>query len=226
MRTIYQKKMIKLGILVMIIGGLSIGFAAFSSTLNIRSQTTIKPNPSNFKVVFSSSETEVNTNPVYVSKLPSNVNSANAAIINNTLANPTISGINVRFTKPSVDQLHYYFYLHNTGELTAYLKKINFKNIDGETVPKKCIAGEGTTDALVQQACEKIKVMVGVRDMSGLPIAYSSTTSFNKKQYSIEKNNHSQLSVTLTYTDVYVDGPFEVQFGDIELIFDSIEPAS
>jgi len=54
MRTIRQKKMIRLWLLVMIISGLTIGFAAFSNTLNIKSSTTVKPNPSNFKVVFSS----------------------------------------------------------------------------------------------------------------------------------------------------------------------------
>ncbi len=56
------------------------------------------------------------------------------------------------------------------------------------------------------------------------PVAYPYSATFNKKEYAILKNSHVRLSITLTYTDIYVDGPFEVQFGDIEMIFDSIEP--
>ena len=57
---ILDKKIYLILALVVGVFGLSIGLAAFSSTLNIKSSTTVKPDSSNFRIKISASETDSN----------------------------------------------------------------------------------------------------------------------------------------------------------------------
>ena len=57
-------KLILVTVLAVGVMGLSIGFAAFSNVLKINSAATVSPDASTFNVDFSSSESEVETNPI------------------------------------------------------------------------------------------------------------------------------------------------------------------
>ena len=60
---IYRKaQMLTIVALVIVIVTLGVGFAAFSSTLNISSSTNVNPNSSDFKIAFSTTQYAVDTN--------------------------------------------------------------------------------------------------------------------------------------------------------------------
>lgn len=82
MKTLYQKKMVKIGILVMIIGVLTIGFATFSNTLNIKSQTNITPNSDNFQITISGLIYNENEMPMQPSTFGNNVSATTTTISN------------------------------------------------------------------------------------------------------------------------------------------------
>ena len=54
------------------------------------------------------------------------------------------------------DYVEYVFYARNEGEYTAYLNNINYLG------DKTCIASSGTTESLVQSACNSINVTVTI----------------------------------------------------------------
>ena len=64
MKSERRKRIITMSILAVAVITLSIGFAAFSSTLTIESQAQVDPDASTFGVVFSSSNTAQETNPI------------------------------------------------------------------------------------------------------------------------------------------------------------------
>ena len=136
-----QIKMLSIIALVIAIVGMSLGFAAFSTTLSISSGASVTPSSEDFKVVFSSSSTGVETDMIYPSD---DEVLATPAKVNGT----SLSDIHVTLTEPG-QVVFYQFYIYNAGEYDAYIDSVNF----GEKV---CTAGDGTSDALVQAACDDI----------------------------------------------------------------------
>ena len=146
-----------LAIVALIIGvvGLSIGFSAFSNVLKIQASADVSPDASTFNVDFSSSQTEVLANEITPAVTPASI-TATAAVIDNTSV-PTISNLSASFKEPGQKAV-YEFYAFNAGELAAYLKSIVYENVAGSQATKVCTAKEGTTDTLVQKACDGISV--------------------------------------------------------------------
>ena len=129
--------------------GLTIAFAAFSSTLTISSSANVTPELGEFKVVFSSKSDSLSTTGVTVTKT-GNATAGTPTIDNS--GNPTISGISANFTSPG-EKVEYTFYARNAGNYDAYLSSVVFNNIKGKTSFKECVAGTGTTSSLVSAAC-------------------------------------------------------------------------
>ena len=145
--------------LVVAVLGLSVGFASFSNVLNIQSSANVKPDSSTLNVDFSSSIDSVTVAEITPTATPNSIVTTNATIDNS--ADPTISNLSATFTEPGQSAV-YKFYAYNAGELNAYLKSIVYANVAGSNATKVCTAKEGTTDALVQKACENILVKVKV----------------------------------------------------------------
>ncbi|MBR6690634.1 MAG: hypothetical protein IKL65_04825, partial [Bacilli bacterium] len=101
---IRKKQMTMFIIAIVGVFAISIGFAAFSSTLRISSQASVTPNSNTFSVVFSSDENSLKTDAVAAN--PSNL--GDPATIDNS-SNPTISGLNAKFTAPN-QSVTYTFY--------------------------------------------------------------------------------------------------------------------
>ena len=162
----YNKRNINLALVITLISvlGLSIVFAAFSSTLTVKSNATITPDSGEFKVVFSSSSTSLATTGVSITKTGNA--SAETPTINND-GNPSISGLKATFTSPG-EKVEYTFYARNVGSYDAYLSSIVFDNIKGKTSFKECVAGTGTTSSLVASACNGIKVTIEYTSGSSL----------------------------------------------------------
>ena len=201
-----KNKLLMIIALVMGIASLSVGFAAFSTTLNISSSASISPNASSFSVKFSTKQDRVDTSKVEPHFVFGSV-TASGGIINNS-SSPTIEGLSVSFTNPG-GVVSYIFYVINDGEYTAYLNSVNFI---GEKV---CVAGESTSDDLVQKACENIKMDFSVDD------SYTETTQV--QGVSLASKTGQQVNVTISYEDGYVDGPFSVTFPSVALVYSSID---
>ncbi len=199
--------------------GLSVGFAAFSQTLTIRSSAKVQPNPSDFKVVFSSNDitggAEVLTDPVVGVVTPANLEAANGTISNTT--GPRITNLGATFTAPG-QKVVYTFYASNIGKYDAFLKSITFGNASSGTSPRVCTAGEGTTDSQVQTACNDISLKVKV----GSEVETNSSVA-SVSNHKLLKDNSELVTVTIEYAanGARADGDFSVEFGDITLNYGS-----
>ncbi len=209
-------KVIAIAALLVAVIGLSVGFAAFSSTLTISSSANVKPNSDTFKVVFSSNGTSLTTEAVNGAVTGTGA-SATAATINND-TNPTISGLAATFTEPG-QKVVYTFYAHNSGEYEAFLKSVTYANVSGNSKPKVCTAGSGTTEDLVTNACDDISVKVNV----GTTNTTASTADITG--HNLLKSAFEQITVTIEYAanGDRADGDFSVAFGDISLVYSSVD---
>lgn len=203
--------------LVVAIAGLSIGFAAFSSVLNIQTSANVKPDSSTMNVDFSSAQDKVEVAEIIPTATPNSLITTNAVIDNSV--DPTISNLSATFTEPG-QSVTYKFYAYNAGKLNAYLKSIVFGNVAGQNATKICTAGQGTTDALVQKACEKISVKVKVGNEIETPTGKASITG-----HTLAIDNGELVTVTLEYEAGAdrADGDFTVAFGDITLNYSSVD---
>lgn len=203
--------------LVVAVLGLSIGFASFSNVLNIQASANVKPDSSTLNVDFSSSIDSVTVAEITPTATPNSIVTTNATIDNS--ADPTISNLIATFTEPG-QSVVYKFYAYNAGELNAYLKSIVYANVAGGNATKVCTAKEGTTDALVQKACENILVKVKVGNELETATGKASITG-----HSLAKKTGEMITVTLEYAAgaERTDGDFSVAFGNITLNYSSAD---
>lgn len=203
--------------LVVAVLGLSVGFASFSNVLNIQSSANVKPDSSTLNVDFSSSIDSVTVAEITPTATPNSIVTTNATIDNS--ADPTISNLSATFTEPG-QSVVYKFYAYNAGKLNAYLKSIVYANVAGSNATKVCTAKEGTTDALVQKACENILVKVKVGNELETATGKASITG-----HSLAKKTGEMITVTLEYAAgaERTDGDFSVAFGNITLNYSSAD---
>ena len=169
-----KQKLLMIIALVMGIASLSIGFAAFSVSLNISSSASVTPSSDTFSVKFSTSPDELIVEELPPSSYGTGVSYTNG-IINNT-TNPTLSNLSVSFESPG--QVTYEIWARNEGEYDAYLNSVNFI---GQT---SCVAEPGTTPSLVQKACENIQITVAIEMQT-----YSTTTEITN--HILKKHPHT-----------------------------------
>jgi len=209
MRSERRKKVMTLSILAISILTISIGFAVFSSTLNIKSTASISPDASNFKVVFSNKSNAVDTSNVIPTKTPTTIG-ASEGVINNT-TNPTLTGLEADFTAPGQKAV-YNLYVYNAGEFIAYLNSVTLKG------NKSCTPGEGASIQLVGQACEDITVTVKVGNDS----YNKTTTGITGKSIGVGESTPIQITIEYLSGGALADGPFSVEFNDISLFYETV----
>jgi len=208
MRSERRKKVMTLSILAVCVLTISIGFAVFSSTLNIKSTASVNPDASKFGVIFSNDGNSTSTTQTVNPNLSTY---GGAATITNGI-NPVISGLSAKFTAPG-DSVTYTFYAKNTGEYLAYLNYITFIG------NKTCTPGTGTTQALVDSACNGISMSVKV----GNDAAVTGSTSLITN-HTLAAGTREQVVVTISYASgaARADGSFTVTFGDVMLTYSSV----
>ncbi|MBO5120310.1 MAG: hypothetical protein J6C28_01310, partial [Bacilli bacterium] len=128
-----KRKILLMLILSVTIAGLSIGFAAFSASLDLASNAFVSPDSATFNVKFSTSKDELIESDVVPSDITSGLSASNGVIDNSQ--SPTLKNLSVSFTSPG-QYVEYTFYARNEGEYTAYLNSVNYF---GE---KTCTASE------------------------------------------------------------------------------------
>ena len=205
-----------IAVVALIIGvvGVTLGYAAFSSTLTISSTAEVTPDPSNFNVDFSSSSSAVQANDIVATLNPNNVTGFEAedAHIDNT-TDPTITNLHATFTEPG-QTATYSFYAYNAGEYIAYLNSIVFSGT------KTCTAVTGTTQTLVDSACNGISLSVQVGSESATTTSVATITG-----HSLAIGAAEPVVVTITYAanSAIADGDFNVTFPDIVLTYASAD---
>lgn len=206
-------KIIALVALVLGVAGVTLGYAAFSSKLTVSSSAEVKPDSTKFNVDFSSSSTSVEANDITptLNKTATGF-SATDATISNT-GDPTISNLKATFTEPG-QTATYSFYAYNAGEYIAYLDSVIFSG------NKTCTAKEGTTQALVDSACNGISLSIKVGSEA---VATSSVASVSNHSLAIDAAE--EIVVTITYADgsAIADGDFDVTLPNIVLTYDSVD---
>lgn len=208
-------KIIAIVALCVAVAGLSIGFAAFSNDLTIKSNASVTPNPNDFDVNFSSQDgSEVAGT---VTGVGTNSATAENATIDNSNS-PTITGLKANFTEPG-QKVTYSFYTHNAGKYIAYLNTVTYKNVAGKEATKVCTPGTNTDATMVQAACNGISVTV---DVGSEPYTGSNDSISN---HSLGIDRYEPVVVTIEYKSdaTRADGDFEVAFGDIILTYDSVD---
>lgn len=213
-----QTKMITIIALVIAVAGMSLGFAAFSSTLTISSSATVAPDSSNFKVGFYASTTSTLASEAQDHVYPSTNGSASATSLYISEGTTSISGLKANFTAPG-ESVTYSFYVGNSGEYDAYLRAINFNNITGASSNKVCTAGTDATDSLVQAACNDISISVNVHDIT------ATSTNSNISGKVLYKKTFAPITITIEYAanGNRADGPFSVSFGDISIDYSTVD---
>ena len=207
-----KNKLLMIIALVFGIASLSVGFAAFSVSLNISSNASVTPSSDTFSVKFS-----INKNSFVVGTVVPSSNSYNLTSTNGTIdnsSNPTIKGLSATFTSPG-QYVEYTIYARNEGEYTAYLNNINYLG------DKTCTGDTGTTDSLVQSACESINIKVTIGSTT-----YTETTPITG--HPLNKKTGEQIKVRLEYASngAYVDGTFSIAFPDIALVYSTLDDSS
>ena len=202
-----QVKMLSIIALVIAIVGMSLGFAAFSTTLSISSSASVTPSSEDFKVVFSSSSTGAETDEIEYSGGMIATPPSNAKV-----SGGKISDIEITFTKPGESVL-YEAYIYNAGKYDAYITDVNFGG-------KTCVADEGTTDSLVQKACDDIILTIGGTGFS-VPVDYSGVF----KNVLLKPGESRWIEIGIHYLDQgdFADGPFSIIFDDITINTGSVD---
>lgn len=191
-------------LLLILLAGLSIGFAAFEKDLTIKSGASVTPDPEGFAVVFSSSKTassagSVVTDGTYAQEATFDANTT------------TLTDLKANFTEPG-QTATWTFYSFNAGMYDAFLNDVTLGAIT-------CTAKLGTDQSKVDAAAEGIHVKVSVNETEF-------TTSNNAiNNHLLKKGEGEEVTVTLSYDagSAIADGNFDVTVGDIILGYDSID---
>lgn len=210
--------------------GLSLGFAAFSQNLDIKPAAQVEPDKSSFRVVFSSNKNSLMTESITPTFTPGEVGAPKgdpATIANpdkgSTASNPTITGINAKFTAPG-QTVTYTFYAFNDGEYDAYLRAITF-NGSKTCTPSAELTNEnaGSTES-VEAACAGIKVKVTI---GGETDYTEDVTKDDFKSHLLSKGAGEEVKVEIKYEEAssIADGDFTVKLPDITLNYQSVDAA-
>ena len=167
--------------------GLSLGFAAFSNTLTIKSSATVTPDATLFDVNLSSAAAStidgnlagrISPTPTAGSYNQTYFTASSATITNETSAsasgstNARIEGLKANFTEPG-QTVTYLLYARNDGNYVGYLNGVTFSSktaANNETGAKVCysksdVDNEVTnevTESLLTAACNAITITVRV----------------------------------------------------------------
>jgi len=226
-----SKHGITIAALIVAIIGLSIGFAAFANTLTISSSASVNPSEENFIVQFSkysNSDATGDSNPITPTVSTSDYGENGLIPDSNK---KKLQDLRATFTEPG-QSVTYELYVRNTGAYVAYLKDLVFANAEhatGSETYKHCYAktenvpdAEQATGTLVTQACNGISISVSIGSSTNITPDSASKSLGN--QALSANGGYVQATITISYTgNNYVDGPMEVEFGNISFTASSTE---
>ena len=192
--------------LLIAVVGVSIGFAAFSNTVNIKATAQVTPDGSNYQGGTLSTDDD--------SVVPGNVTpttEGGATGDTAVLGTDTIQNMKARFTAPG-QSVKYSFYGYNNSEFVTYLNSVVFGS-------KSCTPGTGATQSYVTAACNGISMTIKVGSQT------FTATNTNVSGHSVAAGNSEAIEVTITYASnaSVADGPFDVDFGTTVLTYSTVD---
>ena len=218
-----RARVVAIAALLVGVVGLSLGFAAFTNTLTIKSSAEVTVDSSAFNVDFSTASNTVTAGTVAGTPSPATggPTAANATIDNSAAASAQITGLKATFTAPG-QSVTYNFYTKNAGALKAYLTNVAFA-----TPTKTCTAKTGTTQTLVDAACNGISLTLTLGSenftQSTARAAFATATAHDLEKNG-ETGDYEAVQVVIAYAanSAQADGDFDVAFGDITLTYSSV----
>ena len=203
----YTKYLAIFALLVSVVG-LSLGFAAFSTTVSIQAGA-----------VYSSTQASENYRGGVLSTVSNTVSEGNVTATTEggatadtaTLTEDTISNIVAHFTA-SGQSVEYSFYGFNDSEFPSYLNSVVFGT-------KSCTAGTGATDSYVQAACNDINMYITAGDEE------FTETETNVVNHPVDSKQSEVIKVTIEYINggATADGDFTVDFGTTVLTYSTVD---
>lgn len=205
-----RKRKVKIIIMIALmvtIAGMSLGFAAFSASLNVSSSASVTPDSSTFNVVFSSNSSSQASSAI--TGVGINGATSNAATISGT----SISGLQANFTEPG-QVVTYTFYAHNVGEYEAYLETVDFGT------GKMCASNGDATASLVNNACNGIYMNVKI----GADLFPQTKGVQSVSGHALAKGAYEKIEVVISYASgaARADGDFTVSFDNIDLTYSTV----
>ena len=206
----YSKYLAIIALLISVVG-VSLGFAAYSNTVQIKARADVRPDSSSYRGgELSTSSSDVVTGTV--TPTTSGGCTAEDATIN---ANG-IEDIHVHFTAPD-QSATYSFYGVNRSEFTSYLNEVNF---GAKTCSPSNVNGNAATTSYVTEACNDI-----VMTIAAGPTDDWLETDNDVDGHSLASGGSETVTVTIEYLDggQVADGDFDVNFGTSTLVYGTVD---
>lgn len=201
-----RKQILTLTILLIAVFTLSIGFAAYSTSLKIKPQVSVTPDAASFSVKFSTTKDALTVSAIKPYSLTSGMEATDGVISNSGV--PTVSNLSATFTQ-SGDTVTYRFYVRNEGSYIAYLNSITFNG------GKTCTPKGGTTASMVNSACNYMSMTLKVGDTT----VTGTTTDIVGETLNPKEGKLVEVTVKYTGSNTITDGDFSIEFGSISLYY-------
>lgn len=204
-----QIKMLFIVALVLSVTAMTLGFAAFSTTLNVSSSASVTPNSDDFKVRFTGIDGD---NKLIIT---SSTVEATEGVISED--GQSISGISINFTKPG-DYVIYKAYIDNVGEYDAYFYDVR----SAERIEDRCVPIDDVDLDMLNAACSNIGYQFSFQSDDGT-YAYNNDLSLNENYY-LKKGSRHVMLIRYIYLPSagYVDGAFKMNFVDSYLDYGTV----
>ena len=221
-------KMLSIIALVLAITGMSLGFAAFSSTLTISSSATVTPNSDDFSITFIGNDQNgefTSTNSIY--PLLEDGATGSVATLSGDKA-VTISNMKASFTEPG-QSVTYAYMVSNSGLYDVYFRSWQFRLLSGMSDVIECVPSTNSTvtEELMNNACEDIDVRYQILSSDGSTLmdgyarenfAYSGTSIVDLGSFFMTPpGDYGVTLITIEYAGngARADGSFEVKIADL-----------
>ena len=230
-------KILSIIALVLAIAGMSLGFAAFSSTLTISSSATVTPNSDDllikvygFNQPISLNDMREGFDPSWLSETEghaivysSNTTSYTPSIISNNKNNISISNISAKITNDMDSGMEYYYFIANEGAYPVNIAYSQFEMFYNNTYQKNCTYDENTTPSLASATCENIKLYVALAELDQTELLNSATlteVNFNSG-YSLLPGETIFMCIGIVAEDetAIPDGNVQINFETFNLNF-------
>lgn len=206
----YSKYVALVALLISVVG-VSLGFAAYSNTVQIKAQADVRPSGSNFEGgILSTDPDDPEEGPV----TPTTTGGATAEVAN--LTENGIENIKVHFTAPG-QTATYSFYGYNNSEFVTYLNDVTFGS-------KSCTAaanadGSTTTASYIAAACNDIIMYISASSDD------FTDTDHNVSNHTLASGASEPIAVTIEYIagGAEADGNFDVNFGTSTLTYGTVD---